>query len=71
LAGVIFAIENPNLGLVEPEEMDHNRILEISKPYLGEMIGEYTDWTPLYQRLWLFDEDVDEDDSFQFKNFLI
>ena len=71
MAGVIYAIENPNLGLIEPEEMDHERILELTAPYLGEILGVFTDWTPLYHRLWLFDEDVDEEDEFQFKNFLI
>ncbi len=68
LAGLIWACENPNRGLVEPEEMDHERILEICRPYLGPVVGEYGDWTPLDRRETLFEEDIDRDDPWQFRN---
>jgi homospermidine synthase len=68
LSGMIWAMENPERGIVEPDEMDHRRPLEICKPYLGEMVGRYTDWTPLYQRGELFAEDIDVSDPWQFKN---
>src|SRR5581483_958606 len=69
LAGMIWAIENPARGIVEPDEMDHERILELTRPYLGEVVGRYGDWTPLHDRGWLFPEAVDESDPWQFKNF--
>jgi homospermidine synthase len=68
LAGVIWTIENPRLGVVESDEMDHDRILEICRPYLGEVVGVYSDWTPLQDRGVLFPEDVDRDDPWQFRN---
>lgn len=68
LAGMIWALENPRRGVVEPEELDFHRILEIATPYLGPMVGAYTDWTPLEARGALFPEDVDRDDPWQFKN---
>lgn len=68
LAGVIWAIENPNSGLVEPDEMDYQRILEICRPYLGPVTGAYTDWTPLTDRERLFPEDLDKSDPWQFRN---
>ena len=68
LAGVIWAMENPNLGVVEPDEMDYRRILEICMPYLGPVVGEYTEWTPLHERERLFPEDLDKSDPWQFKN---
>jgi homospermidine synthase len=68
LSGMIWAMENPDRGIVEPDEMDHRRPLEICKPYLGEVVGRYTDWTPLYQRGELFAEDIDVSDPWQFKN---
>lgn len=71
LAGVIWAIENPGCWLTEPEEMDFERILEIARPYLGRMVGAYSDWTPLLDRGLLFKEDIDEDDPWQFKNFRV
>ena len=71
LAGVIWAMENPDRWIVEPDEMDHDRILEISVPYLGDMVGKFSDWTPLQDRERLFPEDVDRDDPWQFKNFRV
>ena len=57
LAAMIWAIENPNAGVVEPEDIDERRILEISTPYLGTMAGYWTNWTPLQDRETLFPED--------------
>jgi homospermidine synthase len=68
LAGMIWAMENPNRGLVEPDEMDYQRVLEICRPYLGPVVGEYTEWTPLSERERLFPEDIDKSDPWQFKN---
>jgi len=68
LAGMVWAMENPNRGIVEPDEMDYKRCLEICTPYLGPVVGEYTDWTPLSDRERLFPEDVDKSDPWQFKN---
>ncbi len=68
LAGMIWAMENPNSGLVEPDEMDFRRPLEIMRPYLGTVTGAYTDWTPLTDRERLFAEDLDKTDPWQFKN---
>jgi homospermidine synthase len=68
LAGMIWAMENPKRGIVEPDEMDFERPLEICRPYLGTVTGEYTDWTPLFERALLFAEDLDTSDPWQFKN---
>ncbi|WP_207476301.1 homospermidine synthase [Arenibaculum pallidiluteum] len=71
LAGTIWALENPERGVVEPDEIDHERILEICRPYLGRVVGAYSDWTPLYDRGRLFPEDTDTQDPWQFKNFRV
>ena len=71
LAGMIWAIENPARGIVEPDEMDFERPLAICRPYLGTVMGQYTDWTPLYQREGLFSEDLDRSDPWQFKNIRV
>jgi homospermidine synthase len=68
LAGMIWAIEHPRRGVVEPDEMDFKRTLSICMPYLGPVVGKYTDWTPLYRRGELFAEDLDTADPWQFKN---
>lgn len=71
LAGMIWAMENPAMGVVEPDDMDFQRILEICRPYLGNVVGAYSDWTPLEGRGRLFPEDVDTSDPWQFKNFRV
>ena len=68
LAGLVWAMENPNSGIVEPDELDYKRILEVCRPYLGKVVGEYTEWHPLVERNRLFPEDLDETDPWQFKN---
>ncbi len=70
LAGMVWALENPKAGIVEADEMDFRRCLEVQMPYLGPVIGQYTDWTPLTDRPGLFPEDIDESDPWQFKNVL-
>ncbi len=72
LAGMIWAIENPEAGIVEADEMDHRRCLEIQMPYLGPVVGAYTDWTPLQDRGdGLFPEDIEREDPWQFSNVLV
>jgi len=71
MAGLIWAIENPGRGIVEPEELDHARILDITRPYLGPVVGVYSGWTPLEGRSPLFDEAVDRRDPWQFINFRV
>ncbi len=71
LAGMVWALENPNSGIVEADEMDYARCLEVQTPYLGPVIGVYTDWTPLTDRPGFFAEDLDKSDAWQFKNVLV
>jgi homospermidine synthase len=71
MAGVVWAMRHPAQGIVEPEDLPFEEILALCRPYLGDMIGVYTDWTPLAERAWLFDEDVDRSDPWQFKNFRV
>ncbi len=71
LAGMVWALENPEAGIVETDEMDYRRCLEVQLPYLGEVRGHYTDWTPLEGRPGLFPEDIDESDPWQFRNILV
>jgi homospermidine synthase len=71
LAGMVWALENPRRGVVEADELDHERVLSIMEPYLGRLTGAYTDWTPLRGRDGLFPEDLDSGDPWQFKNVLV
>jgi homospermidine synthase len=70
LAGIVWALENPNAGIVEADEMDHERCLEIARPFLGQIEAHYTDWTPLSRRWTLFADQTDLSDPWQFLNVL-
>jgi homospermidine synthase len=71
LAGMVWALEHPEAGIVETDEMDYRRCLEVQLPYLGPVHGFYTDWTPLDGRPGLFPEDIDTSDPWQFRNILV
>ena len=71
LSGMVWAMENPQAGVTEPDEMDFRRNLEVCMPYLGPVVGVYGEWTPLTQRGELFEEDLDRSDPWQFKNVLV
>lgn len=71
LAGVIWAIRNPQRGIVEPDELPYREILQLCRPYLGDVQGIYSDWTPLIGRNSLMPEQIDESDPWQFRNFRI
>jgi len=73
LGGMVWAIENPRAGVVEADEMDHERVMQVIEPYLGRLTGAYSDWTPLEGRATggsVFCADIDASDPWQFKNFL-
>jgi homospermidine synthase len=71
LAGMVWAIENPTAGIVETDEMDYRHCLEIQMPYLGPVVGVYSDWTPLKDRGKLFPETLDRRDPWQFSNIIV
>jgi len=70
-AGVLWAIANPTRDVVEPDDLPYEEILRHCRPYLGEVVGAYSDWTPLAGREWLFPEDVEREDPWQFGNFRV
>lgn len=71
ISGMAWALENPKRGIVEADEMDHDRCLELQRPYLGPVKGYYTDWNPLKDRQCFFAEDLDQSDPWQFRNVLV
>lgn len=71
LAGLVWAMENPRAGILEADEIDHRRPMEVMRPYLGEVVGVYSDWTPLEGRGFPFPEQVDESDPWQFSNIRV
>jgi homospermidine synthase len=75
IAATMWMIENPEQGVVVPDELPHDYILDIAKPYLGKWISKSSDWTPLRDYKNAFKgfnkPDLDLKDPWQFKNFLV
>lgn len=71
MGGVVWAMENPRAGIIDPDGVDFERVLEVANPYLGKVAGVYTGWTPLSGRNHPFPEDLDASDPWQFKNFRV
>ena len=47
VAAGAWMIENPNKGFNLPDDLPHEDIMKIVKPYLGPFISKPADWTPL------------------------
>lgn len=56
MSALDFLLHNPNRGIVMPEQLDHEHILRVAKPYLGEFLSMPVDYR--------------HDDGRQFKSFI-
>ena len=74
VSAVMWALENPLEGIRFPDDLPHEYVLGIAKPYLGRLLSVQSDWTPLKDRKVFFKSNpfssADESDAFQFRNFL-
>jgi homospermidine synthase len=75
VAACMWMLENPQRGLCLPDDLPHEYVLGVSKPYLGNFISVASDWTPLKHYSNAFrgfnQPQLDPNDLWQFKNFLI
>lgn len=71
LSGMRWALQHPQAGIVEPEQIDFQAMLDAASPYLGEVVGEWGDWTPLKDRSPLYEQAVDASDPWQFIHFRV
>lgn len=68
LAAVVSAIRHPRRGVLEADDLDFDECLAVAAPYLGQLVGAFTDWTPLQGRGELFDEALDPGRPWQLRN---
>ena len=75
VAATMWMIENPDQGVKLPDDLPHDYVLGIAKPYLGKFISVQSDWTPLKHYSSAFHgynrPHIDPVDPWQFKNFLL
>ena len=72
VAAILWMLENPREGIKTPEDLPHDFVLDIAKPYLGKFISTPSDWTPLKNRKIFFKESPavkPNPDPWQFENF--
>jgi homospermidine synthase len=74
-AAVAWAMQNPDQGLLVPDEMPWREVLAFAEKYWGGYHSEAADWDPLMNQNDLFkgwnDRVYDEKDPWQFNNFLL
>jgi homospermidine synthase len=73
ITAAMWMIENPKKGFCLPDDLPHDFVLKVAKPYLGKFVSKAYDWTPLKNRKTYFKENsankLDQKDPWQFKNF--
>jgi len=74
ISGLMWMIENPKAGVLEPDEIPHDFILKIAKPFLGKFLSIPSDWTPFKNYQVFFRENpklyLDKKNTWCFRNFL-
>jgi len=74
VAATMWMIENPEKGFCVPDDLPHDYVLNIAKPYLGKLVSEASDWTPLKDFQIFFKENPsyhpDPKNLWSFKNFM-
>jgi homospermidine synthase len=76
VAAVQWLIDSPNEGVCVPDDLPWKKLLDATRPYIGEIYSAAADWTPLSERFDPFpgfgndDRLVDRNDPWQFANFL-
>jgi homospermidine synthase len=75
VAAAMWMVENPDRGVCSPDDLPHEYVLKIASPYLGKSLSISSGWTPLKNYVNHFhgyhEPNLDYDDPWQFKNFLI
>ena len=74
VSAVLWLMENQDRGVCLPDDLPHDFILNVAKPYLGKLVSEPSDWTPFKNYQIFFGENpnsyLDKKNMWGFKNFL-
>jgi homospermidine synthase len=74
LAGVRWMLDNPSSGVLLPDDLPHEQMLEVARPYLGPVVSQSVDWSPLddWQEPFPGSRPRPADaDAWQFSSFLV
>ncbi len=73
VSAIMWMIGHRREGLCTPEDLPHDYVLKIAKPYLGKFLSVPSNWTPLMNRKVYFKENLanrPDEDVWQFRNFV-
>jgi homospermidine synthase len=71
LGAVQWMLRNPHSGVLLPDALPHQEILEVARPYLGKVVSIPIDWTPCGVDGRDREIDGSSDETWQFGNFLL
>ena len=71
LGTIIWAIQNPRKGYIEPEDTDYEFILKYADPYLEPLVFLEVDWRPEEVRTELFDIPFNKKKPNCIQNYLV
>jgi homospermidine synthase len=75
MAATLWMIKNPSQGVCVPDDLPHREILGYAKPYLGPVVSQQVDWTPLKNWHSSFErygaQRPPDEDVWQFNTFLV
>ncbi len=75
VSAAMWMMDNPEKGVNVPDDLPHDYILKIAKPWLGKLHSAASDWTPLKHYTNAFKgynaPSLDTKHAWQFKNFLL
>jgi homospermidine synthase len=67
-------LENPKRGVVRPEDLDTDFVLQLAKPYFGTFISKEFEWSPDKNYLNSYEErkdaEIDKNNLWGFQNFI-
>lgn len=71
IATIVWMINNPNEGYVEPEALPHEEILAITDQYWAPIATVMSDWNPQKKVNKLFDREYNKENPFCLDNFRV
>lgn len=71
LGAIVWMINNPHMGYVEPEEVPFEEILEIGDMYWEPLVSVMSNWTPSQDTNSLFYRELSKNNPCKFENFRV
>lgn len=56
VAATAYILAHSKKGILLPEDLDHEFILNVAKPYLGDYVSHAIDWEPKKNSTWTFND---------------